>query len=419
MMLVLGCTDNDVAFALKTQEQIRGAAVGDIHFSYAAPFVDERSWTLGMCETLRVHFELANEERAKKSIEALEQFPERMSAESTSPRERVLIAIEHFTQWLADPAEFRVVFSLLPTAIHNADAYYRFVGSFAQLGEREPWMEHARVIVRDDRRARPLTQALTNLRAQGVLSYDLDFSTDALCAGMAAEAVDPAVPLAERMQATLQLAMIDMSYRRFDEAIAKFIQLYEYYGAADTPLMQALCLNGVGDCFRMAGLPDRALERYQQGLALAMKAKPPAFMRQAQPTTGADDKGPSPMHPNAPPIMLNLLLAAGATSAMLGQHGDARSYFDTASRTAARCLNASAAAQALEARGDSELALSLFREAAETWTQAEQIAEAAQDVPRQRSALERLHRLYSDARMRTAADAAARKLAGLQRTARA
>ncbi|MDQ3031097.1 MAG: hypothetical protein M3Y87_01675 [Myxococcota bacterium] len=405
-LLVLGAGNAEVPYVLKTLEQLRGLGAGDIYFSHAEPFENETSWALGFVRSLRQHFEHANHERASRALPPLAAPPDALESPSMSPRDRIVGTLGHLQQWLHQPDVHRVVLALLPARIADVAAYARFAGSFARMAHDEPWMRSGRLLVRDDRRARPLMRALGARRARGVLSYDLDFSIDALSADLAASAVDPAQPLAARMQATLQLAAIDMSWKRHEEAIAKYAGLYEYYGASGAPLMQAMCLLGVGDCLRMAGAVDHALARYQQGLAIAMQARPPGF-------SGAET-GRAAMHPSAPPILLNLTLAAGEAASTLGRYAAARAFFDTASRMAAAAVNIGAATQALERRGDAERALSLFAEAVKTWTDAEKIAAAAGDGGRRASVIERLERLYREARMTREADRYAAQLTRLR-----
>ena len=58
------------------------------------------------------------------------------------------------------------------------------------------------------------------------------------------------MPVADRMQALLQLAGIDFAYQRYPEAIQKYKILNNYYAAHQAPVMQAVVLQGVGDALR-------------------------------------------------------------------------------------------------------------------------------------------------------------------------
>lgn len=399
-LLLIGAADNDVPFILKIQEQLESELPGSLCFSFAEEFVSKEEYALAVGRRLSLLVELENEQRRGDGREELEAFPDEMLAPSMAPKQRIVTAILHMEKWLSDPSEQRVVMSLLPIQLPEPQArgYYAFMCEFAMRGEREPWMEHGRIIARDDRTTHVTALSLREAGADGMLAFDVDFSTEAMAAGMARDAVDPSLPLAERMQNHLQLAMIDMSYKRHDEAIKKYTVLYEYYGRADAPLMQALCVLGVGDCLKMAGQMAAALEKYQQGLALALQAKSPVPVPAPPLADGSPNPNPG-LHPSAPPILLNLLLAAGETSMSLGAYKEAGSYFDSASRMAAKCMNPYAAADALERQGDAALAQGDHPGALAAWTDADNVAKSCRYYDRRESVLGRELKLYEEARM--------------------
>jgi hypothetical protein len=173
--------------------------------------------------------------------------------------------------------------------------------------------------------------------------------------------------------------------------------------------MQALCVLGVGDCLRMAGQPKVALEKYQQGLAVALSAKPPVPVPAPPLADGSPNPNPG-LHPSAPPILLNLLLAAGETSMTLAAYQDSESYYDSASRMAARCMNPFAAADALERQGDAALARGDHGAALAAWTDTDNVAKSCKYYERRESVLGRQKQLYEGARMYAKAAGAQREL---------
>jgi len=397
-LLLIGAADNDVPWVLKVQEQLEAETPGSLYFAFPEAFTTKEEYALEVAKRLQLLLALENEQRQADGREALEPFPDSMLAARTPPKQRLWLAFEHMTQWLTDLTEQRVVMTLMPMAEPPRE-YYQFISEFASYGGvREPWMDNGRIIARDERVTHVTSLALRDAEADGMLAFDVSFSTDAMAGSMARDAVDPSLPLAERMQNYLQLAMIDMSYQRYDESIQKYVVLYEYYARLDAPLMQALCILGVGDCLRLAGQPKVALEKYQQGLALGLNAKSPV----PAPAPPLADGSPNPnpgLHPSAPPILLNLLLAAGETSMLLGQFHDSESYYQSASRMAARCMNPFAAADALERQGDAALAHGDHGAALAAWTNADNVAKTCKYHERRESVLGRQKQLYEGARM--------------------
>jgi tetratricopeptide (TPR) repeat protein len=244
------------------------------------------------------------------------------------------------------------------------------------------------------------------------LSIDVDVSLEATAADLAEDAVDPSVPVAQRMQAVMQLANIDLSYKRFEEAARKFAILYDYYEKADAPIMQAMTLQGAGDCYRFLEQHEQALLRYQQGLAIAMAAKSPLPLDPPPRPPGDDSPPAQPLHPNAPPALLNLLLAAGGECMVLREYEDACSYYESASKVAAKCMNPFAACDALQGQGDAHRALRQLAEALKVWKDCETIAQTYEYYDRLVSVLERMLALYEQGHMRKEADEARSKLEG-------
>src|SRR5262249_30515749 len=141
----------------------------------------------------------------------------------------------------------------------------------------------------------------------GVQLYEMDMSTPALCDALVMEAADRSMPAASRMQALLQLAYLDYAYKRYDQAMEKFGKLYSWYRQHDVPAMQALTLQGAGDCLRQTGDTDSAKLRYQQGLTRAMEAK-------------------------SLPVLAGLTMALGDLHMDLGEHREADGYFGLAAQ---------------------------------------------------------------------------------------
>lgn len=76
------------------------------------------------------------------------------------------------------------------------------------------------------------------------------------------------------MQTLLQLAAVDASHQRPQDAMQKYAVCYEYYLTQGQPVQQSMCLEGVGDVMAKNQQVDVAKGRYQQALALSSKAGP-------------------------------------------------------------------------------------------------------------------------------------------------
>lgn len=416
-VLLVSGVDGDIPYVLKVLEQVEGDDEASLYLMLADEFVDAQQYAATIAQRCVQLYDVVNEERANRKEPPLEPFPPSLTAAGVEPRQRIVTAIEHLGARLPNADDHRVVVALLPVVVHDWAAYAQFVVEFAHLPEPAPqrdeaWPAYARLLMRDQRE-HPIGAHLEDQQGEGVLNIDVDMSTDAVAGDLAEDAVNPARPVAERMQAVLQLANIDLSYKRFEEAIKKFALLFDYYVKAEAPLMQALCMQGVGDCLRMVEQHPQALERYQQGLAIALAAKSPLPIEPV-PAGPGKEAGP-PLHPNAPAVMLNLLLAAAPTCMLLQHYEDAASYYADASKLAAKCMNPYAACDALQGEGDAHRALGDPAAALEKWRDCETITEKYEYYARLVSVLERIALLYEEAQQPEDAEQARTKLEGAKR----
>ncbi|HET9959033.1 MAG TPA: hypothetical protein VFQ61_31295 [Polyangiaceae bacterium] len=396
-LLLVGMSDVEVPYVLKTLEQIRAENPASLYVAFADEFQGEHDYGLAFAQRLEQLLTLENEERAAEKRELLAPFPPDFTAPHTPAKQRIVLAFEHLRGWILDPTVDRVVIALVPMQAQPGPLYGKFVAQFAvHQGVRDPWMAYGRVIGREDRTTHSTSDALNFVKADGMLAFDVDFSTEAMAEDLSKDAVDPSLPVADRMQAVLQLAAVDMSYKRYDEAVAKYVLLHGYYGSSGAPLMQSMCLLGIGDCMRMAGQVAMAKEKYQQGLAQVLSSRP-AYPVPVPPLADGSPNPNPPLNPEGLPILLNLLLAAGESSMSLQQWQDARDYFESASGVAARCMNPYAAADAMDRQGDAELMLGKPAEAIKAWADAEKIAEAGGYTERRIGVLSKTQRLYEEA----------------------
>lgn len=413
-VLLVSGVDGDIPYVLKILEQVEGSDEASLYAMFADAYLDADTYArtvAGRCVQL---YAVASDECVARGEPALEPFPAELTEAVMSPRERIVMAIEHLGKRLPNAEDHRVVFAMLPIEIHDWADWAAFVAEFAHLpppapARDEAWPTYTRVFLRDPR-DHPIGGALLRRGARGVLNIDVEMSTDALAGDLAEDAVDPAIPVAQRMQAVLQLANIDLSYKRFEEAVRKFALLFDYYARAEAPIMQAMCMQGVGDCLRMLEQPPAALERYQQGLAIALAAKSPVPVA-PNPTLPGEPEA-KVLHPNAPPVLLNLLLAAAPTCMALAKYDDARSYYADATKLAAKCMNPYAACDALQGEGDAHRAMGNVKDALKAWRDCETIAEKYTYYDRLVSVLERIHALYKEGQLRAEADEAWTKLQG-------
>lgn len=328
LLLVVSCADPDVVYPWKMLEGIGQAEPSDVVLLFREPFASLPSYTSAILASLRAQREAAAAAHAARGEgeETCPPFPDLCGDEAAAPIARLRAAIDHVSSFWPVSDGHRVIWAFLPLRISDQGGYARLAGEFVPWRGPELWMRGLRVIARDDRLHPFLCPALRGKGAPGVLLHEIDMSQAALEGALAEDAADGSLPVAERMQALMQLAALDHAHRRYPEAIEKYKRLHDFHAQQREPAMQAMALQGVGDALRRSGERAEARLRYQQGITLALRAR-------------------------ALPVLFNLTFASGEVSLELGDAREAEGFFALAARIAGALLNPSARAAALEKQG--------------------------------------------------------------------
>jgi tetratricopeptide (TPR) repeat protein len=369
LLLVVSTSDREMAYVLKTLEGMDEGSPSDLFLIFAEPFADGPAYASAIMKNLYVQMEVAKATLKERGEGPFPPLPELCDDEAAPPVARLRAAIDHVASLVPAQGGHRAVWGFLPLQIADQEGYARLAGEFVMWSGPELWMRGLRVIARDDRERPFLFPALRKKKAPGVLLYDLDMSPEALNDALVKEAADRSAPVADRMQALMQLAGIDYAYKRYPEAIDKYRVLYNYYAEHNAPAMQAVVLQGVGDAILRLGDPRAAKVKYHQGLALAMQTQ-------------------------SLPILLNLTSAIGDVDLGLEDYRDAEGFFGLAAQIAGKMQNPFVKADALEKQGLARERTGDEAGAVVAWRDAAALCKTFAYHERHRSVLERLIRAY-------------------------
>jgi tetratricopeptide (TPR) repeat protein len=377
--LVIRATDVELIYLLKMVEALDQREPAHVFGMFAQSVAgDAPAYVASVLAALRSQLEPVNQLRIADGQPAWPPLPAECDETRTRPGRRLRAGIAHAASLLPGGLEHRLAFCLLPQAIARPTAYLEALTGVLPDeradGVEEPTWPRVRLIVRDDGAAPALIPALRRSKNPAVLVYEPDLSPPALMDAMTREVADPGVPEAKRMQVLTELASLDYSFGRLDEAVAKYEILYDYYRRHEAPMMQAFVLQGTGDVLRRIGRLPLARERYGQGLTLALT------------TQGV-------------PLIMSLAFAAGDTSLQLQRFKDAEDHLEIARQVAVSLLNLPVQADALEKIGDAKLGRNNPGQAMATWRDAAAICRTAAYRERLISVLEKMSSTFAAARM--------------------
>ncbi|MDD1620675.1 MAG: tetratricopeptide repeat protein [Methylococcaceae bacterium] len=263
-----------------------------------------------------------------------------------APCKRLRAAIEYVREHVHHDTD--IIWGLLPSGIGDRIGYKAMIAPLLARADDQDWMNGHRFLVRDCKTEPFLLPDLKREKADDVLVLDVDFSEEKSADATIRTVNDVNVPVAERMQALIQLAGLDLAHQRYDQALEKYALLYSHYAEQQDAVGQTLALGGAGDVEMRLGNNLQAKRRYQQALAVA-----------------APDGNL--------PVLLNLLQAAGECCLQLNQFEEAEGYLNLADQTAGKLISPFAKISALEKLGAAQLGQRKAIMAVQTWIAAKDL----------------------------------------------
>ncbi len=369
LLLVVSAQDTELVYVLKSLEGLDQTSDAALFFLFAEPFHDASSYVGALIKKLALQLGQAEKERASRGELPWPSMPALCNDLAAAPDRRLRAAVDHLSGLISPQDGQQLIWGLVPLRIIDRQGYQQLVNQFVPGGGPEPWMSGLRVIARDDRENPFMLPALRVQKAPGVLLYELDMSPAALNDALVREAADKSHSLADRMQALVQLAGLDYAYKRYPQALEKYRVLYSYHAAQNSPTMQALVLQGMGDVLRRTNDLKGSRLKYHQALTLALATQ-------------------------TLPLILHLTFALGEISLETNDNRDAAGYFGLTEKIAGRLVNPFARAEALEKQGIAYQRLGKQTEAMVAWIGAAALCKSFAYHQRHCTVLDRLIPVY-------------------------
>jgi tetratricopeptide (TPR) repeat protein len=164
---------------------------------------------------------------------------------------------------------------MLPLTIKDMVGYGKLAAMLLST-EEIPWFSRIRIILRDNANEPMIESGI--YKSDFVLVKQVDFSPKAMEAAITAELKNNGIGLEQRAQLMVQLASMDYSHQRYNEAISKYKELLAYFQQTTNLPFQSLVMNGLGDVYRRANKPRLAIEWYERALVPAADSKSPVIL---------------------------------------------------------------------------------------------------------------------------------------------
>ena len=205
----------------------------------------------------------------------------------------------------------------------------------------------------------------------------IDFGSDALKESFSKSAGNEKLPMADRMEALLSLALLASAHGRLAEAESHFGTLLDYYRKTDHPLMQAIVMNGLGEMAHRQGDLNKAKAWFESAVPPAVEAKEAV-------------------------VMANVVQNLAAVAYEQERYADAEEYYDGLATLKECLIDEDGKTMALEWCGLSQEKQGAFDKAILSWEEADLLCRVFELNHRHEPIVEHLRRAYRKLGMRDA-----------------
>jgi tetratricopeptide (TPR) repeat protein len=387
LLLLAACAPNDLGFVLQTLRDIEQASGTDLFLLFSDNFLRPGPFLDVAAERLREEHRTACQALAEKGRDPLPPLPPALGDPSRPPAVRLIEAIGFARSLVPPDGGHRLVWAMCPLEVADWEAYLQLVAALVPAGDVRSWMRGVRLVFRYQTEMEHLAPGLA--REPWVRVAAMNLGPADMEASLREDMDNEQMPVEERMQALLSLALLDYAHNRAADAKGKFNHLLGHYQQTDNKMMQAFVMNGLGDVARRQGDREKALHWYECAVPPAAEA------RDATVLSG---------------IVRNL----AEMNYERGRYADAEQYFDQLDQLTSVTLDASCKARALEWRGLCQEKQKALDRATQSW---ETSAAFCRNTwrPGLRANLEHLARVYQRQRPGDKLTAVQAELAGLKK----
>lgn len=275
LMLLVPCNDSDIALVLKALRDLDRMSSGDLFLLFAQDFDAPASFVTSLAASIEEERTLINEATGP-DVEKLPPLPSEMTAADQPPEQR-LEAGMRYAQSLVQPRQGQhFVWGMGPGKIADAKSYLNLLATLAPQPDVLPWMRGARIIARVPPDFQLDKSPLAKCKRVNVEPFVIPH--DVHEKGLLADAADPKLPMADRMQAEVQLAYLDYAHGRLDMAAERFNKTLAYFQWVKLPVMEGLIICGMGDIERRKENWKQANHWYECATVPAAEAGSPILL---------------------------------------------------------------------------------------------------------------------------------------------
>jgi tetratricopeptide (TPR) repeat protein len=364
-LMIISCEPEHSALLLKSIEALDDDPESlDIFFIFGHQFADAERYVREILPTINLQLTNVNKELDKRGDPALPPLPPGLMDESQKPPIRLAGLMRYVESLVTD--ERHVIWALCPLEIGDPSAYYRLIGYIND--ELKPAsLPKTKLIARDSVTSPILEKRLAD--QPNVKIYRPGLDPESFEKKLNEKANDPQVPMEEHAQLQMMLAGYDVANQRYDMALARNLELSDYFGYTGQKHQQAIVLNNIGDLHYTQKKFKEAQTWYERAINISVKLE-------------------------SEPLVLYQSFNLGNALLMQNRFADALVYYNAMEQLAGATNLPIQQIQALEQMGMANYRMGKTTEAGQHWEKAVELSRDLNFEEGQRTNLMHLQELY-------------------------
>jgi hypothetical protein len=372
LLLLVACGDSDIALVLKALRDLDRMSPGDLYLLFADDFEKPDTFVSSLADRIEAERTLINNATGP-DLEKLPPLPPELAAPGKAPALRLEAGMRYAQSLINSRDGQHFVWGMGPGKIADPKSYLNLLAQLAPQPDIRPWMRGARIVARVPVDFQLDRSPLAKCKRVNVEPFVIP--PDVHEQGLLADAADPKLPMAERMQAEVQLGYLDYAHGRFDMATERFNKSLAYFQWVKLPAMEGLIISGMGDIERCKENWKQAQHWYACAIVPATEAANPILLAN---------------------IVQNLALVAYHEK----RFADAEDRYAELATLKKGMLDEVGLAEALEWQGICQEKQNAYDRAVEAWEEAALVCKAFEMKDRLAPVLTHVRRAYEKLRMK-------------------
>jgi tetratricopeptide (TPR) repeat protein len=272
--MLVACEPEDSPLLLKSLDALeQDPNVPDIFLTFGHAFEYLDGYIEQILDSVRQQLVQVNEELSKRGDSALAPLPSELEDEALLPAIQLCDTMRYVRSIV--PRERRIAWIMYPLEINQPEQYLQLIDYLREQLEDDS-LRGTKLMVRDSVASPMLVPELEGQPNVDIYRPELNLAS--MEKKLSEKANDPRVPAEEQAQMHMMLAGMDVANKRYEQALARNLELLGYFRHRGQSSQQSIVLNNIGDLHYIQGRFAEAQEWYERAIGLSLELQSQPFV---------------------------------------------------------------------------------------------------------------------------------------------